>query len=168
MITFRCTERVRKRFRIHADEREQAPTNRLGDWYANLLNIGRTRWVPCVSERSLLPVLVPARKADFPARFGESLAAVLGKLGVPDAVAAVEVRESLTWQFGKTQSRQVLGSMNDFAFCFPWTFRHTDDPVVAAAAMADTPCSPLGMESPDRVTFSLLGLAGEPRRVFTR
>ena len=36
------------------------PTNALGNWYVNLIYIGRTQMVIATSERSLLTVLLPA------------------------------------------------------------------------------------------------------------
>lgn len=36
------------------------PTNALGNWYANLICIGRVQMVMATSERSLLRVLLPA------------------------------------------------------------------------------------------------------------
>jgi hypothetical protein len=78
MITFRCTKRVAERFRLQLDDGAPVSTGILGDWYANLLNIGRQRLVLCVSERTLLPVILPARKDSFPGQFGEHLRWVLG------------------------------------------------------------------------------------------
>ena len=57
MITFRCTKRVIERFRIEPVDDAPASTGILGDWYANLLNVGSQRLVLCVSERTLLPVI---------------------------------------------------------------------------------------------------------------
>jgi len=48
-------------------------------------------------------------------RFVEATLDVLLALGVPAAVVEVERREMQEVRIGKTASRQVLGSMNDFA-----------------------------------------------------
>ena len=60
MFTLRCTRRLLERFGEPAAD-VPAPTTVLGDWYANLLNVGRLRLVLCTSERTLLTVLVPAK-----------------------------------------------------------------------------------------------------------
>jgi hypothetical protein len=164
MIVFHCTGKVRRRFGLEVHEGEVETTSSLGNWYANLLNIGRTRWVLCLSEASLLPVLVPARKAEFPATFPTRLESVLRGIGVPDEVARREAEESSRWRFDKTRSRSVLGSMNDFAFQFEFVFRTTEDPTLAALRLADMPCGPLDLGFPDRTAFCLLGIEGEPRR----
>jgi len=53
MLVFRCTHRVVKRFKLPIIDDAPASSGTLGDWYANLLNIGRSRLVLCQSERSL-------------------------------------------------------------------------------------------------------------------
>ena len=56
MFTLRCTARLLKL--VGASSAVSAPpTTRLGDWYANIV-WGRPRVLLCVSERTLLPVLI--------------------------------------------------------------------------------------------------------------
>lgn len=153
---------MRRRFGLELADEERPGTNLLGDWYANLLNVERSRWVLCLSERSLLPVLVPARLAEFPIAFPTLLREVLVGIGIPNGVADEEVQLSTAWQFARTRNRQVLGSMNDFAFHFQIRLRKGDDPVTAAIKLADMPCSPLELGWPNRTTFALLGVAGKP------
>jgi len=52
MYTLRCTKRAIDHFQLrpHEGQAEESHTI-LGDWYANLLNVARKRWVFCVSER---------------------------------------------------------------------------------------------------------------------
>ena len=116
MTVFRCTQRVLRRFKLTAIEPETASTGVLGDLYANLLNFGPTRLVLCQSERSLLPVILPARNRDFPAEFGSALSRILLALGIPVQQVHAEVEATRDIQFAKTRSRQVLGVMNDCAF----------------------------------------------------
>ena len=127
LITFRCTGRVRKRFKFSDAEAQEPPTSRLGDWYANLLNVGSQRWVLCVNERSLLPVLVPARNSEFPHMFPEYLLKALRGIGIPASEATAESDECRLWRVGKTQSRSILGSMNDFSFSFKYIPRSGRD-----------------------------------------
>jgi hypothetical protein len=102
----------------------------------------------------LLPVLLPARD---PSSLGPRLAAALGHilaaLGIPAHRVDEEQRHMAQIAFARTISRQILGTMNDFARMF--------DPapgqslISAALELAETPCGPIGMESPDRVTMNL-------------
>jgi len=75
VITFRCTKRVVERFRLEPVEEAPASTGILGDWYANLLNVGSQRFVLCVSERTLLPVILPAPQCDGKIPYTRSLTA---------------------------------------------------------------------------------------------
>ena len=158
MTVFRCTQRVLRRFKLTAIEPETASTGVLGDLYANLLNFGPTRLVLCQSERSLLPVILPARNRDFPAEFGSALSRILLALGIPVQQVHAEVEATRDIQFAKTRSRQVLGVMNDCAFSAQVCLAHarSDDPILETCLrLADTPTGPIGMDSPDRLTVSL-------------
>ena len=148
MVRLRCTLRVLKRFGLELGPEAAASTTLLGDWYANLLNAGRSRWVLCVSERALLPVIVPARKATFPESLPSSLQAVLAGLGIPPAEIEGEIVEMARIEVHRTRSRQVLGVMNDFAVAAEIFLRDGTRPIEAALKIAQTPSKPLDYESP--------------------
>ncbi len=164
MITFRCTARVRKRFNLSVQENLPPATARLGDWYVNLLNFGSARWVLCLSELSLLPVVVPARNAEFPGRFPEYLRRTLIGIGVPADVAEAEAGQCCEWRVGKTASPSILGSMNDFVFNFQAAFHHGLDAEAAAIDLSGMPCGPLDWRYPNEAACRLLGCAGEEHR----
>lgn len=110
--------------------------------------------VLAVSARTLLPLLLPARD---PASLGPRLAATLGHvlraLGIPAQQVEEEQRHMGQTAFARTSSRQILGTMNDFDRML--------DPapgqslISAALELAKSPCGPIAMESPDRVTVDL-------------
>jgi uncharacterized protein DUF6933 len=156
MITFRCTKRAAERFRLHLDDTPPTSTGILGDWYANLLNVGSQRFVLCVSERTLLPVILPARKELFPGRFGEFLRPVLEYLDIPAGLIEAELAAAEGVAFGPTRSRQVLGVMNDFAFMAHDVLgERGSTPQEATLFLAQTPSKPLGYDHPDRVARAL-------------
>ena len=87
----------------------------LGDWYATLVYDGREQLVLCLSERSLLPVMIPAREArTLVPRFRDALAELLVLLGVPTTEIERELAEMVDVRIGRTASRTILGSMSDF------------------------------------------------------
>jgi hypothetical protein len=91
-------------------------TTRLGDWYANLLFTRRGQFILCVSQRTLLPIIVPARDAkSLLARLRDALPRVLSAIGVNPAVIDHELAEMAEGCFAKTANRTVLGLMNDLA-----------------------------------------------------
>ncbi len=158
MLIFRCTGRVVRRFRLHLQDDVPASSGILGDWYANLLNVGSARLVLCQSERSLLPVIIPARNDSFPAAFGPALTAVLQGLGVRADLIDREVATAGEVAFGKPRSRRVLGAMNDFAFHAQGYFQaaaSADEATAVCLELAQMPSRPIGHQSADRLTISL-------------
>jgi len=137
-----------------------AATTRLGDWYANLLYHGRRQLILCTSDRSLLSVVLPARDAkrslpsDLPAGVGDLLRAI----EIPDKRIQQELEAMQEAAVGKPLSRSVLGSMNDLASGL--LYRLDDDPdepfEQVALDLAETPCSPLGYDSPRETARRLL------------
>ena len=117
-FTLRCTKKLLARLRVKPNPRPPPSTTKLGDWYADTLNLGRERLVLCVSELTLLPVVVPAIGAgvDLNAKLARGLRETLEALGAPKAAIDVEVNQLLEVTIAKTASRVVLGSMNDFQF----------------------------------------------------
>ena len=161
MVVFRCTQRVLRRFQLQTSDTPVASSGVLGDWYANLLNCGPQRYVLCQSERTLLPVILPARNESFPAQFGLSLRSVLDALGVPSESIRREILAANEIQIARTRSRHVLGTMNDFAFNAQVYLAHTqrDNPALEVSLkLADIPSKPIGYDSPRRLALSLFHL----------
>lgn len=133
----------------------------LGDWYATLIHAPRLQVVLVVSERTLLPVVVPAREArTLVPRFRVALAAMLLRLDVRPSVVEREMRAMDEVAVGKTRSRTVLGSMNDFIRMskgHPWPPRSLEE---LSLELASAPCGPIGMKSPDDLTRDLLNAEG--------
>src|SRR5437870_8688700 len=114
MFTLRCTARLRKRLGTTEDTASAPPSTKLGDWYAHLL-FTRPQLVLCVSDRTLLPVLIPARDGSLLVpRLRETVVQVLRALGVPEVAVAAEEEAMMEAVIGKTTSRRILGSLNDF------------------------------------------------------
>jgi len=158
MITFRCTKRVIERFHLQIVDEALASTGILGDWYANLLNVGSQRFVLCVSARALLPVILPARRDSFPSRFCDHLRGVLETLAISSDQIAAELASTADVAFARTRSRQVLGVMNDFAFMAAFLMSQANPPCTVEEArlqLAGTPYGLLGHDHPDRVARAL-------------
>jgi hypothetical protein len=93
-----------------------ASTNALGDWYANLVYIGRMQLVLCTSANSLLSVVFEARnvKTQIANNLCEGLEPLLVDLGISKSQVRAELDEMIEYHIGPTASRSILGSMNDF------------------------------------------------------
>lgn len=160
MLTVRCTRKLLERLRVEARSDPTRPTNRLGDWYANLVPTKRGTLVICVSERSLLPVFVaaPGDPGSFTLAFQEAVRSVLREIGAAPELVESEARETKQIAIGTTASRRVLGSLNDLAFLARLTIADHPpiDLVTLAVELAEAPCSPLDYESPKSVSLALL------------
>lgn len=120
-------------------------TTALGSWFATALF-----WKPqvalFVNVRTLLPIFVPLAPARsvvdrFPARLDE----VLDALDIERPFTDHELVEMESHVLAKTNSRSVLGSMNDFIFMAEadQEREHPSDLVSLSVRLANTPCGPL-------------------------
>ena len=160
VFTLRCTSRLRKRLGPSPSTSSLDSTTRLGDWYANLIHIGRRQLVLSVSERTFLPVVVPAAPiASLVPRLRLGLAEVLGALGIAKADIAKEDAAMADVAYGKTASRQVTGIMVDFAKALPFYLDGTPSLLSVSLRLAETPCTPLynASMSPDDTTVAIFG-----------
>jgi hypothetical protein len=165
VFTLRCTQKLLGR--LGASRASSAvsaapkPTTRLGDWHANALYVPEAELVLLVNDRSLLPVVVPARPGELiVARFVDALGSTLQRLGVPADIVAAELGEMAEVQLGPTRSRQILGSMNDFDRMFDDELARSSSLLEATLRLAEAPCGPIAMKSPRDVAVELLA-AGE-------
>ena len=105
---------------------------------------------------------IPARDAStIPARFGTGLTAVLATLQVPTNIISAELQEMREVVFSTTESRSVLGTMNDFANHIEWALEEQAGVTVHALSveLADTPVGPLGYGRPRDVAYEQLSVS---------
>ena len=160
MVVVRCTGKLLKRMRVAPNPEPPKSSTRLGDWYANVVDMRGGELILCVSEVTLLPVVLPIVEVEssFSARLATGLEHVLSRLGVDAAAVQAEVNAMAEATYSATSSRRVLGSMNDFWNLLDGYWRRGADLTSVALRSADAPCSPLAMESPKRATLVLFGL----------
>ena len=159
MFTVRCTQKLLRR--VESTDAPTAPTTVLGNWYANVLYSRPHQLVLCVSERSLLPVVLHAKEAHTLApRLALAVGQVLQRLGVASALIEREQNEMHAFAYSQTQNRRVLGQLNDLMFQLSWYLR--DRPEVSFLAhslhLAQTPCGAIN-GFPDKLTVELFQAA---------
>jgi hypothetical protein len=164
-MNLRCTQKLLKHMGGPSEAPEVASSTRLGDWYANVVWTRPSALVLAVSQRTFLPVVIPAKEfATIGKRLPEALAEVLLALGVGKAAAQMEQREMSEVALRKTHSRQVVGVLTDFMRAL--NYRHKEHSLLEVSLwLAETPCSPLGMDSPDSATEKLFGQGNALRLV---
>lgn len=157
MFALRCTQKLLDRVNAAPDPEPAPPNTVLGDWYANLVRVGRTQVVLAVSERTLLPVVVPAKEGRTVARrVAEAVEPMLVSIGIP-ADAVIAERDAMRdVVIAKTASRRVLGSLNDLVFQLQVGRGHFPDRTLLEHSLwlAQTPLKLIEYGSPDRATVA--------------
>ncbi len=153
MFTVRVTAKLLKNLKIKANESPQLSTCVLGDWYCNIAVIKRKSLLICMSEKTLFPILLPARDlAAFPSQLGIALQEDLKKLQIAQDKIEAELSAMQEWTFAKTANRRVLGSMNDFLRMLEFMLDSGETLDELSWRLGDAPCSPLGMSTPIEAT----------------
>jgi len=167
MFTLRCTQKLLRRVSSQSPGEEQPPTTLLGDWYVNILFSRPQHLVLCISERTLLPVVVSVKDAKtLPLRVANAIHAMLLTLQVEPTAAQAERNEMHIVRVGRTANKRILGTLNEFMF-------HLEDDLHAhperslgerAVRLAEIPCKPIEYNSPDRATKALFLSASALKR----
>ena len=158
MATLRCTAKLLKRLGIPDPGEPPPPSNCLGDWFANIVYAPHGHYVIFVSERSFLPLFTTARDLNnLVPRFLKCLDEILNVLDVPRNLIERELAATQPLSFGRTNSRVVLGSMNDFIQLFRFMSDQEDLSLLDwSLRVGRAPCGPLEMDRPTRRTAQLL------------
>src|SRR5687767_3618419 len=90
MVVLRCTQKLLIRLKQVGNLPTVESTTRLGDWYGNILRIGRRQHLLFISERSRLPVVIPIRDAK---RLGTVFQDAVGKVLANVGVTAADIAE---------------------------------------------------------------------------
>ena len=158
MFTLRCTQKLLKKLRIDGPLESGIPSTVLGDWYANIIYTRQGHFILALSEKSFLPVVLSARDLDnLVPRFRNQVVEVLSALDIDDFSTKRENVQMSPFYFGRTKSRVVLGSLNDFAYNFRYMlpFRESYSFLEWSMYLAETPCGPLKYNTPLKETQSL-------------
>jgi len=116
LIALRCTRKLLQL--LDADPVDCVPesTAALGNWYANVVPTVAGELVILANERTLLSVAEPVQMLDrllneLPAKVYN----LLRMISVPTEIALQECAELETVMLARTESRSVLGSLNEIA-----------------------------------------------------
>ena len=108
---------MRRHLRAKWEPEPDGAVGRLGAWYANFFSARPRHLAIAVSERSLLVVLLPvAPVATFRERLRTAVVRRLWEVPAPPAAILREEQTLTEFALCRTQSRSVLGSMNELAF----------------------------------------------------
>jgi hypothetical protein len=136
-----------------------ASTTALGDWYATLIVIRPRHLVLCVSEKSLLPIIVPAKPiGEIAPQLFIGILKMLQALRIPNEVIDRELAAMDEIHIAKTASRSILGSLRDFSIHLRYMPADllTGSPLKPSLELAEVPCKPLNYMNPGEMTRALM------------
>jgi hypothetical protein len=161
MVVLRCTQKLLVRLKQVDALPPVESTTRLGDWYGNILRIGRCQHLLFISELSRLPVVIPIRELKrLGTVFPDAVCERLSIVGVAAADIADERMRMSELAFGRTRNRSLLGTLNDFAFMAQsGNARGTEpgSPEELMRFLSQTPILPLDGASPIDLTRAVFG-----------
>jgi hypothetical protein len=112
-----------------------------------------------VSERSLLPVIMPLReRSQLLGNFRSRLAELLLHLSLSEKAVSLELAQMRDASIARTANASLLGTMNDF-MRIARAYIETDDGLDLLELelwLADTPCGPRVYRYPNRLALQLL------------
>lgn len=156
MLVLRCTQKLLARLKQADNLADIESTTRLGDWYGNILQLGRRQHLLFISERSRLPLVIPIREGKRLASvIPDAVCEVLSNVGVAAADIADERSRMSEIAFGRTRNRSLLGTLNDFAFMAQSVdARRTEpeSPEELVRFLSQTPILPLDGANPIALT----------------
>lgn len=120
MLYLKCTMAVQKVVGLRKGDltEAEASTTPLGNWYVHRFPIGRTHFFLFMSEVSLLSFVlyqgkIPVTPKTLPSMFLMGLHQLLAMKGYQTSVIDQVILGYRDGSFSKTDSRKVLGCMND-------------------------------------------------------
>jgi hypothetical protein len=156
MVVLRCTQKLLVRLKQIDGLPPVESTTRLGDWYGNILQVGRRQHLLFISERSRLPVVLPIRELKrLGTVFPDAVCERLSLVGIAARDIADEGKRMSELAFGRTRNRSLLGTLNDFAFMAQSVDTRRTEPESPEELMrflSQTPILPLDGASPIELT----------------
>jgi hypothetical protein len=126
MQLIRCTKKLQKEMGLKKSDFsvDEPQKSYFGSWHANLIYIDGKKCLLFVNDKTLFNFIVPdilrAQIKELPSIFRTNLACVLATEGVPERAKTKIMSEYESIQYANTNSKSILGSMNDLAFHYKY------------------------------------------------
>jgi hypothetical protein len=126
MQLIRCTKKLQKEMGLKKPDLldEEPRFSYLGSWHANLIHIDRRKCILFVNDKTLFNFIVPdvsrVKIKELSVLFKDCLRCVLAEEGISEPVKEKILLEYAEMGYANTNSKRVLGSMNDLAFHYKY------------------------------------------------
>ena len=127
MQLIRCTKKLQKEMGLKPSDLciEEPRFSYLGSWHANLIHIDRRKCLLFANDRTLFNFIVPdvprAAIRELDRLFMSYLSCILADEGLAEADRERILSEYDEIAIANTNSKSVLGSMNDLAFHYKYS-----------------------------------------------
>jgi len=124
MPVIRCTQKLLKEIGVNTSSlKDSNPSGAvLGDWYANMIKLSGSKCILFVNERTLFSFLVlkvPRTKlSNLKNVFIDNLKQTLIHEDIDKQVIKNIINQYLNIEYGKTNNRNIVASMNHIAFIY--------------------------------------------------
>ena len=145
MQLIRCTKKLQKEIGLKQSDlcAEETRLSYLGPWHANLIQLNRCNCVLFVNDKTLFNFIVPdlsrAQIRELDKLFKDYLSCVLADAGMAEADRAKILSEYDELGYANTNSKSILGSMNDLAFHYKYSIQEA-----GGVHSPRVVCNPLG------------------------
>ena len=163
MIIIHCTQKAQKRLKMPFTENLPETNSRLGNWYCNEFTHNRSKYLLFTNERSLVSIVISAKSAKntdgYLELFRQRFFKIMFNWEIPQPAIEHELNQIHEITFAKTQSRSVLGSMNDIVQCVSHHSYATGNPPDSPEAftqLARMPMGALKYNNPKEATLEAL------------
>ena len=119
MLQLRCTLKVQKQLGLSPNDLSEVkePDSLLGNWYSNIFMVDRRKTLIFMSEHTLLSFVIYGVRKDNSKKISEILLRGIDQLLLMEGFDISEINRVFSGyesvQFTKTNSRSVLGNMNE-------------------------------------------------------
>jgi hypothetical protein len=126
-MQIRCTQKLIKQLELKSSDLAdiEKPDSLLGNWYANLFTLDKRKTVIFMNERTLASFLIFGIRKDniknFPLAFIHGVEQLLSMEGIKQTVIDQVLDQYSEISFTKTDSKSLLGNMNDLVFLYTHT-----------------------------------------------
>ena len=132
MLQVRCTKKILDALGLRQTDLSgiKESDSILGNWYANLFTVDRRKTLIFMNERTLLSFIVYGMRKDNITDFKECFYRGLRQLLMIENIGDEKIEEILaeyeTVEITKTDSRTVLGNLNDLVDIYKYSIQYDD------------------------------------------